>query len=128
VREERRVLSQRLGRLQVGVPRERADGDGAAVDPHVRQVLQAADVDEDGRRRQPQLHEREQRVAAGEELGVVAVAVQRADGVLEGLGALVVERSGDHDRASLFVRSEGPLGPRSSDGVVAEVIERSTSG
>ena len=56
------------------VPGRRPDGDLVAVDdPDVRQLRDRADVDEHGRRGQPQLHHRQQRVAAGEQLGVVAV-------------------------------------------------------
>ena len=39
-------------------------------------------------------------MAAGEELGVVAVAAEQRDGVVDGLGPFVVEGGGDHERAS----------------------------
>ena len=38
---------------------------------------------------------------AGEELGVLAVALQRGHGVVEGLGPFVVESGGDHERPSV---------------------------
>ena len=73
VRQQRHVLGEHVGRLDVRVPRQRADGDVVAVVADVRQVAQAADVDEHARLGQAQLHQRQQAVAAGEELGLVAV-------------------------------------------------------
>ena len=60
------------------------------------EVAEAADVDEHARLGEAQLHQRQQAVAAGEELGVVAVLADEADGLLGGTGADVVERGGDH--------------------------------
>ena len=59
--------------------------------------LQPADVDEHARLGQAQLHQRQQAVAAGEELGVVAVLADQADRLLGRPGPHVVERGGDHD-------------------------------
>ena len=68
--------------LQVVMTRERADGHVVAAVADVRQVGQPADVDEHGRCRQPQLHERQQRVATREQLGVVTVLLQQLHGVI----------------------------------------------
>ena len=54
------------------------------------------DVDEHGRLREPDLHHRQQRVAARQQLGVLAVLGQQRDRVRGGVGDLVVERRGDH--------------------------------
>ena len=51
---------------------------------------------------QAQLHEREQRVAAGEQLGVVADSLSRATASSSRAGPAVVERGGDHVCASLL--------------------------
>ena len=65
---------------------------------HVGEVAEPTDVDEHRRGRQPQLHERQQRVTAGEELGVVAVLGEQRDRFVDGVGAGVVERGRDHRR------------------------------
>ena len=87
---------QHVGDLEVPVPGEGADGDVVAGVADVGEIAQAADVDQHRRRRQPQLHEREQRVAAGEQLGVVAVLTEQADRLVGRVGPLVVERGRDH--------------------------------
>jgi len=46
---------------------------------HVGEVAHAADVDQHRRRREPELHERQQRHAAGEELRIVAVLTDQRD-------------------------------------------------
>ena len=46
--------------------------------------------------RQAQLHQRQQRVAAGEQLGVVAVLGERGERLVHGAGPDVLERRGDH--------------------------------
>ena len=76
--------------------RERADGHMVSVVADVRQVGQPADVDQHRRRRQPQLHQRQQRVAAGEQLGVVAVLGEQRDRVVGRVGPDVVEQRGNH--------------------------------
>ena len=64
------------------------------------QVGHAADVDEHRRLGEPQLHQRQQAVPAGEELGVVPCSPSSSIASSTRLGDLVVERCGDHDRAS----------------------------
>ena len=77
---------------------------------------ESTDVDQHRRRRQPQLHQRQQRVAAGEELGVVAVLGEQRDRVVERVGAGVGERGGDH-RLARHLRRAGEH--RGDDVVVA---------
>ena len=88
--------AQDVARLDVVVTRERADRDVVARVADVGEVAQAADVDEHRRRREPQLHERQERVAAGEDLGFVAVLGEQRDRFVDGVGAGVVELGGDH--------------------------------
>jgi hypothetical protein len=76
---------------------ERTDGDVVAGVADVRQVAEAADVDEDGRLGQAQLHERQQAVAAGEELGLVPVLGDQRDRFVGRAGADVVELGRDHE-------------------------------
>ena len=75
---------------------QRADGDVVAGVADVRQVGESADVDEHARLGEAQLHHRQQAVPAGEELGLVAVLADEADGLLGRSGADVVECCGDH--------------------------------
>jgi hypothetical protein len=52
---------------------ERADGHVGALVADVGQLGDPAEVDEHGRRGEPQLHQREQRLPARQVLGVLAV-------------------------------------------------------
>src|SRR5690606_37174986 len=83
----------------------RADRDLVAVDPDVLQLGELADVDDQLGRGQPQLHDRQQRVPAREQRGVLAVLLQQGEGPVHGLGARVVESDGDH--AELPVEKPG---------------------
>ena len=98
VREERRVLAQHVAVLDVVVTGEPTDRDVVARVAHVRQLGDAADVDEHRRGREAQLHQRQERVPACDQLGVVAVLGEQRDRAVDGVGARVVERGGDHDR------------------------------
>src|SRR6202023_880081 len=53
-------------------------------------------VDEPGRRGEPQLHQRQQRLAAGQELGVLAVLGRQPDGLVHGRGPDVGKRGRNH--------------------------------
>ena len=75
---------------------KRADGDVVAGVADVRQVGDAADVDEHARLGEAQLHQRQQAVAAGEELGIVAVLADEADRLVGGAGTDVVEGGRNH--------------------------------
>src|SRR5690606_15722017 len=60
----------------------------------------AADVDQHGRHGQPQLHDRQQRGAAGQPLGRVPALPEQLDGLVDRRGPLVVERSRGHGAPS----------------------------
>ena len=70
---------------------------------------------------QPQLHERQQRVAAGEELGLVAVLGEQRDRFVGRVGPHVVEGGGDHVRTALAGRGEDRLDDVVVAGAAAEV-------
>ena len=81
---------------QLPVPGHRPDPDLVDPDPDVAElVVQVVDVDEVLEVGEPQLHHREQAVAAGDEAGLVAQPLEQADGVVDAGGAFVVERSGN---------------------------------
>ncbi len=90
------MLVEQVAVLDVHVAGERADRDVVAGVADVRQVGDASDVDEHGRLRQTQLHQRQQAVPAGEELGVVAVLTDQADRLFGRTGPDVVECGGNH--------------------------------
>ena len=66
-----------------------------------------AQVDQQRRRRQPQLHQRQQRVAAGEQLRVLAALAQRAERLVERLG----RRRSRTRRGSCRTSLAGAVGP-----------------
>ncbi len=99
IRKQRAVLDEHRATCELGVSRERADRDRVAVRAHVAQVVEPSDVDEERRAGEAQAHERDQRVAAGEELRVL-VSAEQLDGLLDGAGAPVLEGGGDHAPAS----------------------------
>src|SRR4051812_14013197 len=62
----------------------------------VGEVADAAHVDEHRRRGEAQLHERQERMPAGQQLGLVAVLAEQADGLLGRAGPDVVELGRNH--------------------------------
>ena len=94
--QQRNVLTQQVAGLHVHVAGECPDGHVVAGVADVAEVAHPADVDQHAGRREAQLHQRQQAVATGEELGLVAVLADEADGLLGGTGADVVECCGDH--------------------------------
>ena len=104
VGEYRRLGLEQLGIGHLGVPGGRADDHLVALDPDAGQLGDPGDVDQHGGLGQPHLHHRQQRMAAGQQLGVLAVLGQQRQRVRGGVGDLVVERRGDHARA------HGPVG------------------
>jgi hypothetical protein len=95
VRDNCALFTHESVTLEVVVARERADGDPIALLAHVGEVREPADVDEQLRPREAEFHEREERVAAGNQLRVVARA-EELDRAFDGVGDLVVERGRDH--------------------------------
>src|SRR4029077_9407862 len=85
-------LGQNRVERQIGVPAERADRDPVAVLPHVAQVVEAADVDEQRGSRETELEQWEQGVAARQDLRVFAP--EQLDRFVDRRGAGVVESGG----------------------------------
>jgi hypothetical protein len=73
VGDEAALFLEKVVALHVAVAGHGADGDMVALVAHVLQVLDAPEVDEDRRRREAELHDREQRVTARQELRLIAV-------------------------------------------------------
>ena len=72
----------------------------------VAEVGDPPDVDEHARCGEPQLHERQERMAAGQQLRLVAVLAERGDGGLGRIDPHVVELGGDHCWASAQARTD----------------------
>ncbi len=79
--EQRDLLFQQRRRLEVVVTRQGADGDLIATLLDVRKTGNPADVDEHRRGGKPQLHQWQERMAAGNQLGLVAVLAKQGDGL-----------------------------------------------
>ena len=99
VGDQRAVLLGERVVVQLVVARARPDRQVVAPVPHPAQLGHPADVDQRARLGEAQLHQREEAVAAGDELGVLLRA-QQLEGVVGQLRDLVVEACRDHDRAS----------------------------
>ena len=70
--------------LEIGVPAQRADAQGAVgIGPVVVQARHVVDVDDQVRRGEPELHQRDQALAAGQHLRVVTAVVQQADRLVQ---------------------------------------------
>jgi hypothetical protein len=96
LRQQGHLGPQQLGVLDVVVAGERPDAHLPAPVAHVGQVADPPDVDQHRGHGEPQPHERQQRVAAGQQLGVVTVLGQDGDGLVGGRGPPVLERGRDH--------------------------------
>ena len=108
-RRDHRGQAQVAGRHLV-MRRHRADAGGPVVALDAGQLADPAQVHQQRRRRQPQLHQRQQRVAAGEELRVLAAVAQRAQRRVERLGSDVVELGAGSCPTSLARRGRSGAG------------------
>ena len=81
----------------------RADANLAVLFTNVREILDAADVDEQRRLHQAQLHRRNQTVSAGENLCVFVLRQQR-ERFVERIRAFVIEWCCNHESLLFGVR------------------------
>ena len=82
----------------------RADGDLLAFQANVTEAVELADIDDVARGGQAQFHQRQQAVAAGEELGFVAVAIEQAERFVETFYRGVFECCRNHLGLLVLVR------------------------
>ena len=94
VGEERIPLGQQLGLEELAVARHRSDPDLAVLLVYVGEALDLVDVDQVLGVGEPQLHHRQQAVAAGDEHRLVPQLIQQTDRVVDAGGALVLEWAG----------------------------------
>jgi hypothetical protein len=89
---QHRTATRELGRLlELVVADERADADAAIVHGDVAQ-RQRVDVDHDARTSEPIVQDRDEALAACEDLRLVTVLAQQRQRVVEGVRRRVLER------------------------------------
>ena len=88
----------------------RPDDDVVAVGADALEVGDAAEVDEMARCRQPELHHRDQAVAAGERPGVVAEIGEQRHGIGDGFRAVVGECAWNHGFLPAALAAGSPPG------------------
>ena len=91
VAKQRQALGEQLGLQQIDVAGQRADSDLVALLPDVGELRQVVDVDQVRRVREPELHHRQQAVAARDDARLGAELLQRRDRALDAGRALVLE-------------------------------------
>ena len=107
VAKQRQVLGEQLGLQQVHVAGQRADPDLVALLPDVGEVRQVVDVDQVRRVREPELHHRQQAVAARDDARLGAELLKRRDRALHARRPLVLEWRGGLQQSSSRPRSCG---------------------
>src|SRR5205807_9514590 len=92
----RQVLLDGVAVLDLDVAGERPDPQLAVLDGDEVELFDRVDVHQGARLGEPEAHQRDQAVAAGQHLGVLAEALQQLGGLLNGGCPLVLESSWDH--------------------------------
>ena len=99
----------RLVALELGMAHQGADPDGLARHLDGVEAGDAVDVDEVRGGGQPHVEDRDEALASGEDLAVMADLAEDGDGLLEGAGCVVHEGGGLH-RTDPAVSGVGKLG------------------
>ena len=86
------MLLDQLGVGHLVVRRHRADDDGVAVLPDAAQALHAPEVDDLLGCVEPHAQDRQQGLAAGQDLALVTGLGERRERILDGCGGDVFER------------------------------------
>ena len=92
-------MDERLG-VEIRLAGEGADAEGAVLLPHVAEPVDAVDIDEMTRLRQPEAHQGNEALAAGQDLGVIAKFPEQRDGLGERRRGVVREFARDHGHSS----------------------------
>jgi hypothetical protein len=95
-RPARQLAADQAGVRHVVMGGEGPDRDVAVLLADVGELAEPADVDQHLGHGQPELHEREQRMAAGQEFRVIAALGGQAQGLVHRPGPLVGEGCGNH--------------------------------
>jgi hypothetical protein len=106
IRQQGDLLLEQRRRFEVVMARQGPDGDLISTFLYVRKARNPTDVDEHRRGGEPQLHQRHERMAAGNQLGLVAVLDQQGDCFFSGPRPRILECRRDHTLDSVsFWRS-----------------------
>src|SRR5581483_5528421 len=105
-RQQRASAAQEIGDLNLKVGGHGADADLTALFLYIREIFDAAEIDEHFGLHEAQLHGGQQAVAAGQDFGVIFVLAQERDCVVEGLGGNVVKTCWDHNVSSYAAPAE----------------------
>ena len=65
--------------LDIGVPRDRSDGQRLRVDADIAQVVQGVDVDQDRGTREPKPHRRNEALTASQDAGLGPMLLQESE-------------------------------------------------
>ena len=98
IREDRKPAPDELGGLELGLADERADHERAVPFGDRAEPGDPVEVDHVARGREPELHQRDQALAAREDLRPVTELAEERDGVLEGGRAVILENRRNHAR------------------------------
>ena len=98
VGQERRVPGGERAPLHGALSGHRPDGEAAGPDPDVRQLRDAVEVDQPLGRGEAHVQERDEALAPGEELRLVAVLRELGDGLVDRADGRVLEDGGLHSR------------------------------
>jgi hypothetical protein len=90
--DQRPVLGDQRRRLGRGLARHRPDPQRPAAPPHVAQAADPVDVDQVLGVREAEVQQRDQALTAGQDLAVLTVLGQQAQGLVEIAGIVVLER------------------------------------
>ena len=111
--QERHVPGGERAPLHGALSGHRPDGEAAVPDPDVRQLPDAVEVDQPLGRGEPHVQDREEALAAGEELRRVAMLAELGDGLVDRPDGRVLEDRGLHSRGhSGRGRAPTPESPR----------------
>jgi hypothetical protein len=103
VREQRHGPGQHLRMLQVVVAGQRPDRDVPVLFADVAELPYRPEIDEHLRQGEPQFHQGQQRMTAGQELAVLAVLGDQVQGLRHGTRPAVAEGRRNHEAGSSSV-------------------------
>ena len=82
--------------FDVGVARNRTDGEHTAIDPNITEVSHRVDVHQDGRARKAEPHGRNEALPPRQHAGFRTMLLQEGDGLVSRTRTLVFEGCGNH--------------------------------
>ena len=106
--QQRQLAGQQAGLGQVVVAGQRADRDVGTIGPDVAELGEPADVHQHLGHGQPQLHQRQQGMPAGQELRVIAAVGGQGQGLIHRAGPLIAELRRDQRTCSSLTAAAVP--------------------